>query len=127
MTDPSRATAPTIPIEDIKEWRGHEVVDAGGEKLGKLEEVYYDIEADTPAFAAVKSGLFGKHLTLVLLAGASVGQRYLRVAVDKSTFKSAPRVDPDTELDLGDEERAYRYYGLEYRPAGQGARRLAKH
>ena len=116
-----------IPIEDLKAWSGQDVVDAQGDRLGKLEEVLYDTETDTPAFAAVKSGTFGKHLTLVSLAGASAGQAYLRVSVDKKQFKKAPSFDPDAELTMDDEASAYEFYGLEYQPAGQGARRLAKH
>jgi uncharacterized protein YrrD len=117
----------TIPIEDVKEWFGKDVIDTEGEKLGKLEDVLYDAEADAPAFAAVKSGTFSKHLTLVSLDGASAGQSHLRVPVDKQRFKKAPSFDPDAELSLEDEASAYGYYGLEYRPVGDGARRLAKH
>jgi hypothetical protein len=38
-----------------------------------LEEIFYDTETDLSAFAAVKSGLFGKHLTLAALAEANGG------------------------------------------------------
>jgi hypothetical protein len=74
VTDPTGATADSIVIEDIKEWRGQDVIDSQGEKLGKLEDVYYDTESDAPAFGAIKSGLVGKHITLVPLAGATAGQ-----------------------------------------------------
>jgi uncharacterized protein YrrD len=123
----SQLAITNIPIEDVKEWSGADVIDPQGEKLGKLEEVFYDTESDLPTFAAVKSGLFGKHLTLVALAGASAGHAYLRVAVDKNQFKKAPSFDPATELSIEDEASAYGHYGLEYHPAGDGARRLAKH
>src|SRR5215217_1242120 len=83
MTDPVAATSNSIVIEDIKDWRGQDVVDSEGDKLGKLEEVYYDTESDVPAFCAVKSGLVGKHITLVPLAGATAGQSYIRVATAK--------------------------------------------
>jgi hypothetical protein len=124
---PAVTTTTTIPIEDIKEWSGQDILDSHGDKLGKLEEVFYDTETDIPAFAAVTSGRFGKHLTLVALSGASAGRNYLRVAVDKDQFKKAPSFDPSAELSIDDEASAYGYYGLEYQPAGQGARRLAKH
>jgi hypothetical protein len=127
MSTPSSPTATSILIEDVKEWRGQDVVDAAGDKLGKLEEVYYDTETDAPAFAAVKSGTFGKHLTLVPLAGASAGQSYLRVSADKDQVKHAPDVDPDVELTAEDEAGAYSAYGLTYQPSGSGTRRLAKH
>ena len=127
MPTPMDATTSAIAIDDVKQWRGQDVVDAQGDKLGKLDEVYYDTETDLPAFAAVKSGVFGKHVTLVTLAGATAGQSYLRVRVDKSQLKGAPSFDPDTELTAADEEAAYRHFGIAYSPAGEGARRLAKH
>src|SRR3954451_1016569 len=115
-----------IPVENIGDWRGQEVVDPNGEKLGKLEEVYYDGETDQPAFVAVKTGLVSKSLTLVPLDRASVGRDYVRVDRAKHEFKKAPSFDTDVELTLDDEAATYRHYGLDYTPAGEGARRLAK-
>jgi hypothetical protein len=126
----SDATAPTevmIVVEDIKEWRGQDVVDAQGQKLGKLEEIYYDTETDRPAFAAVKSGTLSKHLTLLPLAGATVGRDHLSVSAGKEQFKQAPSFPTDVDLSADDEQQAYAFYGLEYRPTGVSARRLAKH
>ena len=125
MIDPPGTSS--IAIEDIKEWRGQDIIDAQGQKLGTLDEVYYDTETDVPAFGAVKSGLVGKHITLVPLAGASAGQSYIRVATAKDQFKDAPSVDTDAELTAEDEASSYGHYGLEYRPGEAGARRLAKH
>jgi hypothetical protein len=115
-----------IPVENIADWRGQEVVDPNGEKLGKLEEVYYDGETDEPSFIAVKTGLVSKSLTLVPLLRATVGRDYVRVDRRKAVFKKAPSFDPDKELSLDDEAAAYEHYALDYRPAGAGARRLAK-
>jgi sporulation protein YlmC with PRC-barrel domain len=115
-----------IPVENIQDWRGQEVLDAVGEKLGKVEEIYFDGESDEPTFAAVKSGTFSKSLTLVPLARASVGREYLRVDRSKHEFKKAPSFDTDVELTLDDEAATFRHYGLDYAPAGTGARRLAK-
>jgi hypothetical protein len=115
-----------IPVENITDWRGQDVLDTVGEKLGKLEEVYFDGETDAPVFAAVKSGRLSKSLTLVPLDKASVGREYIRVDRGKNEFKKAPSFDTDVELTLDDEAATYRHYGLEYTPAGEGARRLAK-
>lgn len=118
----------TIAVEDLKDWRGEDVLDPASEKLGKLDDVYYDVETDRPAFAAVRSGTLSKHLTLVPLDGATVGRDYLRVATAKDRFKGAPSLTPDVELSGDDEAQAYDYYGLQYAPGGLGsARRLARH
>ena len=115
-----------IAVENITDWRGQDVLDPVGEKLGKLEEVYFDGETDEPTFVSVKSGTFSKSLTLVPLTRASVGRDYVRVDRAKGEFKKAPSFDTDVELSLDDEAATYRHYGLEYAPAGEGARRLAK-
>jgi hypothetical protein len=115
-----------IPVENISEWRGQDVVDPTGEKLGKLEAIYYDGETDEPAFAAVKTGLVSKSLTLVPLARASAGRDYLRVDRRKAVFKKAPSFDTDQELTVADEAAIHEHYTLDYRPAGEGTRRLAK-
>ena len=115
-----------IPVENIADWRGQDVVDPNGDKLGKLEDIYYDGETDQPAFAAVKTGLMSKSVTLVPLARASVGRDYLRVDRRKAVFRKAPSFSTDRELTLDDEAATYRHYSLDYSPAGEGARRLAK-
>ena len=98
-----------------------------GREARQTQDVYYDTESDAPAFGAIKSGLVGKHITLVPLAGATAGQSYLRVAIAKDRFKDAPSIDTDTELTSEVEADSYQHFGLDYRPVGADARRLAKH
>lgn len=118
----------SIPVEDIKQWRGHDVIGPDAKKLGRLVEVMYDTQSDTPAFGLVRSGYVrGRRVTLVPLRGASVGQDYLRVIVEKGAFKDAPSFDPERELSVEDEARAYEYYGLAYPHGDQAGRVLAKH
>ena len=42
---------------DIREWRGHDVVDPQGHKIGELEAVYVDTGTDLPSFGTVKVGM----------------------------------------------------------------------
>ena len=42
---------------DIREWRGHDVVDLDGHKIGELEAIYVDTSTDLPAFGTVKVGM----------------------------------------------------------------------
>ena len=55
------------------------VIDRSGKKLGKVYSVYYDNESDRPEWVAVKSGLFGAHISLVPLGNAEFDGRELRV------------------------------------------------
>lgn len=90
------------------------VTDRGGKKLGKVYSVYYDNETDRPEWAAVKSGLFGTHVSLVPLATAEFDGHELRVPYDKNQMQAAPHHDPDRELSPDDEEELFRHYGMPY-------------
>ena len=51
----------------MEEWIGQDVVDPAGEKVGKLEDLYYPNGSSEPVAASVKHGTLGKTLTLVPL------------------------------------------------------------
>ncbi|MDQ6750156.1 MAG: PRC-barrel domain-containing protein [Actinomycetota bacterium] len=115
-----------VELDNIRDWRGQEVVDPDGEKIGKLEDVYFDIESDEPHFARVKTGLFGRRLTFVPLMDAVAGRDRLEVAYAKDRVKDAPTIDPDGELSDQEEADVYRFYGMDYSPSSTGGRRLAR-
>jgi hypothetical protein len=112
---------------DIREWRGHDVVDADGHKIGELEAVYVDTGTDQPSFGTVRVGLPTRHrLVFVPLDRATVGPEYLKIAYDKKQVKDAPSIDTDGELPADDEEAIFKHYGLVYEPGAGGERRLAR-
>jgi hypothetical protein len=112
---------------DIREWRGHDVVDAGGHKIGALEAVYVDTGTDLPSFGTVRVGLPTRHrLVFVPLDEATVGPGYLKVRYDKRQVKDAPAIGTDGELPAGDEEAIFKHYGLTYQQGADGARLLAR-
>src|SRR6476619_5042682 len=77
---------------NVAEWHGKMLVDRDGERIGKLQDVYVDVENDEPQFATVKEGFIGRHLTFVPLGGITVGPDDLRVAVSKEQIRSAPNI-----------------------------------
>jgi hypothetical protein len=113
--------------DDIRNWRGHDVVDAEGRKVGELEAIYVDTTTDQPSFGTVKVGLPTRHrLVFVPLDRAKVGPGYLAVAYDRKLIKDAPSIDTDGELPSADEEAVFTHYGLSYQPGAQGERQLAR-
>ena len=50
---------------NVAEWHGKMLVDRDGQKIGKLEDVYVDVENDEPQFGTIKEGFIGRHLTFV--------------------------------------------------------------
>lgn len=113
--------------DNIREWRGHDVVDSSGGKIGELEAIYVDTATDEPSFATVKIGFLGRHrLVFVPLDRATVGPGYLKVAYDKKLVKDAPAIDTDGELRAADEPEVFKHYELEYQTGASGERRLAR-
>jgi hypothetical protein len=100
-------------IERISEWRGQDVLDPDDGKVGRLEEVYYDKHSTSPGFACVKTGLFGRRLSFVPLAGASMSRDHIRVAYPADQIKRAPSVEPDGHLTADEEAALFAHYGLE--------------
>jgi hypothetical protein len=110
------------------EWHGKMLVDSEGEKIGKLQDVYVDIENDQPQFATVKEGVIGRHLTFVPLGGLQIGPDDLRVVVTKEQVRSAPDIElHGEELSQADESALYHHFELNYTPIDTASgRRLAR-
>jgi sporulation protein YlmC with PRC-barrel domain len=110
------------------EWHGKMLVDRNGERIGKLQDVYVDVENDEAQFATVKEGLIGRHLTFVPLGGITVGPDDLQVAVTRDQVKAAPNIElHGDELSQADESALYHHYELNYTPPDtESGRRLAR-
>ncbi len=115
-----------VELDNIRDWRGQDVVDRDGEKIGTLADVYFDIDSSEPQFACVKTGLLGRRLTFVPLRDASAGRDRLQVAYDKDRVHGAPTIDPDGELSEQEEADLYAFFDLDYTPSSTGGRRLAR-
>jgi sporulation protein YlmC with PRC-barrel domain len=113
---------------NVAEWHGKMLVDRDGERIGKLQDVYVDVETDEPQFATVKEGFIGRHLTFVPLSRIKVGPEALQVAVAREQIKSAPDIEQHgEELSQADESTLYHHYELNYTPPNtESGRRLAR-
>ena len=119
-------TEPTITHRNISEWHGRDLVDRDGERIGRLEDVYYDVETEEPQFGTVKEGLIARHLTFVPLTGVTIGPDNLQVTVTKDQVKKAPNIKPNDPSQI-DEPNLYHYYQLNYTPLDtESGRRLAR-
>jgi len=91
---------------------GAPVRGSDGDKLGRIDAIYLDNATNAPEWAAVKTGLFGGHITLVPLAQASWDGDTLTVPFDKAALNAAPHHDPNAAISAQDEDELYRHYGL---------------
>jgi uncharacterized protein (TIGR02271 family) len=101
-------------MREAYEWRGRNVVDQEGTKVGRLEEVYLDQHTGRPEWLLVHTGLFGTKSSFAPLAGARVDGADVRIGYSKQEVKDAPSVEADGELSQEEEARLYAHYGLDY-------------
>ena len=95
----------------VGEWLGKPILDRDGERIGKLQDVYVDVETDEPQFGTVKEGTFSRHLTFVRLVGVQVGPDYLQVTATKEQVRSAPDIElHGEELSQADESTLYHHF-----------------
>ena len=113
---------------DVADWHGKMLIDIDGEKIGKLQDVYVDVETDVPQFATVKEGVIGRHLTFVPLGGIQAGPDDLQVTVTKEQVRTAPDIEMHgDELSQADESTLYHHFELNYTPINtESGRRLAR-
>jgi len=100
--------------DNILQYRGQDLADRDGDKIGKVEEIYLDTETDQPEWALVNMGLFGTKSTFVPIRDASESGGQLRVPFEKEQVKGAPNIDAGGELSQSEEAELYRYYGMDY-------------
>jgi uncharacterized protein (TIGR02271 family) len=99
-----------ISEQNIAALVGAHVVDADGDKIGTVGQIYVDPQTGRPNWATVKTGFFGTSESFVPHEQASNANGDLRVPFSKEKVKDAPRIESDTELSDAEEDRLYEYY-----------------
>src|SRR5215203_6191534 len=98
-------------IED--QYAGYTVVDEGGSKIGKVDDLFLD-ESDQPEYFGVKMGFLGTSSTLIPADIATINneQGFIEVSQPKSTVQDGPAFDDDREITPEYENEVRFYYGL---------------
>lgn len=102
------------PVSDLVE---RTAVDADGEKVGKIFDVYLDNETNQPEWLAINTGMFGSKVSFAPLAGATLDGEDVLIAFSKEQVKNAPKADADGELAGEEEDELYAHYGRKPTPA----------
>jgi uncharacterized protein (TIGR02271 family) len=101
-------------MTEAYDWRGRELVDREGDKIGTVVELYLDQETDQPEWVTVKTGLFGSKVTFVPIQQATTRGEDVQVPFEKAQVKDAPNIDPEGALSQDEEARLYDHYGMSY-------------
>ena len=100
-------------LQDIDDLLGATMVDKEGAKVGKVEDAFLDRQTGRPAWAAVKTGLFGHRHTLVPIADAILNPNgEVQIPFTKAQVKDAPTIEPGEELTPELERSMWEHYGI---------------
>jgi uncharacterized protein (TIGR02271 family) len=99
-----------ISEQNIAALVGAHVIDADGDKIGTVGQIYVDPQSGRPTWATVKTGFFGTSESFVPLEDAVDANGSLRVPFSKEKVKDAPRIESDGELSDAEEDNLYDYY-----------------
>jgi hypothetical protein len=100
-------------LDEALGWRGQNLLDAEGQRIGTIEEVYLDADTNAPEWALVHTGRLGTGRAFVPLRDAKPTEDGPAVPFEKSVVKDAPAMDPDGQLTKREEAELYRHYGMD--------------
>jgi uncharacterized protein (TIGR02271 family) len=102
-----------LSVTRLADMRDQPVYDSAGEKIGKVDEIFYDTATNVPEWLGIGTGFFGSKRVLVPVKGAREEQDGLAVAYPKEQVKDSPEIDGD-EISEQTERELASYYGLGY-------------
>jgi uncharacterized protein (TIGR02271 family) len=106
----------SLTVDRLAQMHGEAVYDTNGDKIGKVDEIFYDLDTREPEWIGIGTGFFGSKRVLVPVEGASATDDGISVPYDKSVVKDSPDIDGD-EISDATERDLYAYYGIESRGA----------
>jgi uncharacterized protein (TIGR02271 family) len=81
-----------ISTQEVANLAGHDVYGSNGDKIGTVGHVWGD-PSGAPAWAGVKTGLFGAKESMIPLSDANMRKGRLVVPFNKAQVKDAPQID----------------------------------
>lgn len=102
------------PLTSTLEWVGLTAVDADGEKVGKVADVYVVAGTDEPEWLSVTTGPAGTRVSFVPIAGARRDGDDVVLAWSKDRIDASPDADEQGELTVAEESALFAHYGVPY-------------
>ena len=102
-----------ITMDQLAEARGMDVLDSSGDKIGAVEEIFYDEQTNQPEWIGIGTGFLGAKRVLVPVTGAELRGDGVYVPYSKNQVKDAPDIDAD-EITQETEAELAAYYGVGY-------------
>ncbi len=105
---------------------GHAVLDARGERIGHLADLYADVGSGAVTFGGVATHRRGRRrVVFVCLADATVGPDSVTVKCGKDLARRAPSVRPGESMPIDAEQALFAHYDMPCPSADGSGHRLA--
>ena len=101
-----------VSVDQARQLLGVQVVDAAGDKVGTVNDVYLNDQTEQLSWVTVATGWFGLSESFLPLEGAHITDEQILVPFDKATIKTAPRYQSEVPLTPQDEDALYRHYNI---------------
>jgi PRC-barrel domain protein len=105
--------------QDPQHYIHRAAVDAEGNRIGKISQIYLDDQAGQPVWALVETGLFGTRQSFAPIHGSRLDGELVVLAVSKDQVKDAPNIDRDAHLSDSEHDALRRYYSGYLGTAGE--------
>jgi uncharacterized protein (TIGR02271 family) len=96
--------------QDLQNMQGRTAVDIEGAKLGKIGQVYVDVQTSQPLWVTIATGMFGTKESFAPLYGSRADGDSLQLAVTKDMVKGAPSLEADGQISESENDALYDYY-----------------
>lgn len=94
---------------------GRSIVDVDGRRIGRLRDVYVDIETFEPVFATVRRRPLLQRLAFVPFLHASIGPKELHVPVSRRDVKASLSIPVHgTGLSPSEEQALYAHFAVPF-------------
>jgi len=95
-------------------WVGTDAYDLNGDKIGSIDDIYYDDQTGRPEWLAIRTGFFGMNCSFAPIAGATVDDGHLKLPWTKDQVKDAPNIAENGHLAVEEERRLFAHYGYKW-------------
>lgn len=107
-------------LDQLSALRGKPVMSDDGQKLGALDQVYYDEDSGEPRWVQLSSGFMGMRQLVVPVNGAYVQDVELHVPFTKDEVANAPEPEEIKALSPEFERALADYFGVTERTFDRG-------
>jgi sporulation protein YlmC with PRC-barrel domain len=98
--------------ENIRSFVGHNLMEANGEKIGKIDALFVDAQTGEPEWLVVKTGMLGGARFVPVAEVTAQGEDAV-VPFDKTRVKGSPGAMGEGSLSPTEERTLCDYYGID--------------